>query len=77
MADSVLFKDFTKYYPSLDGIKNYNSGERSGKGSLAFLKDFYSKVWGSFKEYVENDIVLYEVFKGKNRRPSVSQFLDF
>ena len=61
MANSVLFKDFTKYYPSLDGIKNYNSGE----GSLAFLKDFYSKVWGSFNEYVENDILLYDLFKEK------------
>lgn len=66
MADSVSFKDFTKYYPSLDGIKDYNSGEGSGegigKGSLAFLKDFYSKVWGAFNEYVKNDILLYDLF---------------
>ncbi len=68
MADSISFENFIKYYPSIDEIINYGGGVENG--SLAFLKDFYTKVWGAFDEYVENDVILYEVFKGNERRLS-------
>lgn len=68
MADSILFKEFIEYYPSIDNILDYKRGDE--EGSLAFLKDFYTNVWGAFDEYVENDVILYEVFKGNERRLS-------
>lgn len=46
MADSILFKEFIKYYPSIDEIINYKGKDKNG--SLAFLKDFYKNVWGRF-----------------------------
>ncbi len=60
MADSISFENFIKYYPSIDEIINYEGGVENG--SLAFLKDFYTKVWGVFDEYVENDVMLYNLF---------------
>lgn len=60
MADSILFEKFIKYYPSIDEIKDYKGEDEMG--SLAFLKDFYTKVWGAFDEYVENDVMLYNLF---------------
>ena len=60
MADSISFKEFIKYYPSIDNILDYKRGEE--EGSLAFLKDFYTNVWGVFDEYVENDVMLYNLF---------------
>ena len=60
MADSISFENFIKYYPSIDEIINYEGGVENG--SLAFLKDFYTNVWGAFDEYVENDVMLYNLF---------------
>lgn len=62
--DKIVFKDFVNLYPSIDEIKNFK--EENNEGSLAFLKEFYDKVWGIFSDYTENDILLYELFKNKN-----------
>ncbi len=58
--------EFTKSYPEIKKIQNYKSDKGFGNGALGFLKHFYVKVWGSYADYVENDLVLYEIFKEWN-----------
>ena len=60
------FNEFIKSYPEIKKIQNYKSDEGFGVGALGFLKHFYVKVWGSYVDYVENDLVLYEIFKKEN-----------
>ena len=60
------FKEFIKSYPEIEKIKKYESDEVFGNGALGFLRHFYVKVWGSYADYVENDLVLYEIFKKGN-----------
>ena len=60
----INFKNFVNLYPSIDEIKNFK--EENNEGSLAFLKEFYVKVWGIFSDYAENDILLYDLFSKEN-----------
>ena len=60
------FNEFIKFYPEIEKIQNYKSEKDFGVGALGFLKHFYVKVWGSYVDYVENDLVLYEIFKKEN-----------
>jgi len=57
------FNKFIKFYLEIEKIQNYKSEEGFGNGALGFLRHFYVKVWGSYADYVENDLVLYEIFK--------------
>ncbi len=62
------FKEFIKFYPEIEKIKNYKNEKDFGVGALDFLRHFYVKVWGSYADYVENDLVLYEIFKKGNEQ---------
>ena len=64
MKKDVELKTFAESYPKIEEIKEYKND--FGVGALGFLKHFYVKVWGSYADYVENDLVLYEIFKKGN-----------
>lgn len=69
MTKSYLeFKEFIKSYPEIEKIKKYESEKDFGVGALGFLRHFYVKVWGSYADYVENDLVLYKIFKKGNEQ---------
>lgn len=61
MKKDVELKTFAESYPKIEEIKEYKND--FGVGALGFLRHFYVKVWGSYADYVENDLVLYEIFK--------------
>jgi hypothetical protein len=65
MKKDVELKTFPESYPKIEEIKEYENKD-FGVGALGFLKHFYVKVWGSYVDYVENDLVLYEIFKKGN-----------
>ena len=65
MKKDVELKTFAESYPKIEEIKEYEN-KYFGVGALGFLKHFYFKVWGSYADYVENDLVLYEIFKKGN-----------
>ena len=44
--------------------------ENEGK-NLEILKKFYTDVWSNCLEYVENDKLLYDIFKDKNYSPRI------
>ena len=64
MKKDVELKTFPESYPKIEEIKEYKND--FGVGALGFLKHFYVEVWGSYADYVENDLVLYEIFKKGN-----------
>ena len=65
MKKDVELKTFPEFYPKIEEIKEYENKD-FGNGALGFLKHFYVKVWCSYADYVENDLVLYEIFKKGN-----------
>jgi hypothetical protein len=49
-------KNKNNEYPTIYQIKNYE------KGSIGFLKNFYTEVWAKYTSYSKNDEKLYEIF---------------